>query len=103
MIDIKELKQVSGLQDYMIIKEKVDQLINKELEMAILGTILTIPESYYEIEEYLKGNDDVFCHIENRLVYQIIKSIKKENDSPNIINVFQKLKELGSLDDKEWF
>jgi len=65
--------------------------MNSYEELAVLGAILLSPESFYEIDGYLKEND--FYSEQHRLIFRAIVALSIEGNPIDLVSVCAKLKE----------
>ena len=68
---------------------------NREAEEAVLGSILINPDAYYDVADFLKG-DDFYIH-RHRWIWQAIQSLHQQNSPIDILTVTEELEQMGHL------
>jgi replicative DNA helicase len=68
---------------------------NREAEEAVLGSILINPDAYYDVADFLKG-DDFYIH-RHRWIWQAIQSLHQQNEPIDILTVTEELEQMGHL------
>ena len=82
-----------------LVKVKNEALIPQsiEAEEAVIGAILTSPNSYVKVADMLKPDD--FYKPANRLIYDAIGKLTDKNEPVDVVTVAEKLKNMGQLED----
>ncbi len=82
-----------------LVKVKNEALIPQsiEAEEAVIGAILTSPNSYVKVADMLKPDD--FYKPANRLIYDAIGKLTDKNEPVDVVTVAEKLKSMGQLED----
>lgn len=75
------------------------QLVNDyETEKIVLGTILTFPMTYGNVQEFL--SDDCFYNAKNRTIWNAIKAVVNTGEQPNIMTLLAYFSKHPHLDIK---
>lgn len=83
--------QLVKSQKSMMIPQSVDA------EEAVLGAILTTPESFMKVADVLRIDD--FYKPANKLIYEAISKLTAKSEPVDIVTVSEKLKDMGKLED----
>jgi replicative DNA helicase len=70
---------------------------HREAEEAVLGAILVNPEVYYDVAQFLSGDD--FFLVRNRWVWEALNSLHEMRQPTDILTVSQELERLGRLEE----
>jgi replicative DNA helicase len=70
---------------------------NREAEEAVLGSVMVNPEVFYDVAQFLTG-DDFFLH-RNRWVWEAFNSLHDQRRPVDFLTVSEELDRLGHLDE----
>jgi replicative DNA helicase len=70
---------------------------SREAEEAVLGSVLINPEVYYDVTQFLKGDD--FFIIRNRWIWDIFESLNNRRVPIDYLVVCNELQQKGQLDE----
>ncbi|MFO8037102.1 MAG: replicative DNA helicase [Anaerolineales bacterium] len=70
---------------------------SREAEEAVLGAILINPEAYYDVAQFLKG-EDFYIH-RHRWVWEAFVKLHERNEAIDFVTVTEELDQMGHLAD----